>query len=79
MTSKRDATRYIRSITRRKKPEQFPDLSDAAALKAEQKRVKGYVPTPEQIAEECRRIREEKGDFEVRAAISELVSDEEWE
>lgn len=74
----RDAMKLIRSITRRPKPEKFPALSDKKAFESERKRVTGYLPTQEEIAAECRRIREEKGDFDVQEAISELVSDE-WD
>lgn len=77
----RDATRYIRSITRRPEPEHFRPIPDPTDFEREMRLAKCWLPTPEQIAAECKLIREEKGDVaEVKAAISELLSEDiEWE
>lgn len=74
-TSRRDAMKLIRSITSRPEPEQFPEVDDDAAFKAE-KKLKHYVPTPEQIAAECKLIRAERGE-EVAAIHKFLTTEDE--
>ena len=69
----RDAMKLIRSITNRPAPESFPAIPDPTDYAAEAKRCKCFIPTPEQIREECLKIRAERQD---KMREPESVSDE---
>jgi len=58
----RDAAKLILSITNGPEPESFPAIPDPTDYAAEAKRCKCFIPTPEQIREECRKIRAERQD-----------------
>lgn len=69
----RDATRFIRSVTRNNPPEKLTATSDWEAYEAEKRHSSGWVPSPDEIIAERDKIRAEHGD--VQAAISELVAE----